>query len=334
LGARQRDTPEGAGTAEGGTSTASDSTGWFRPGGFDHRVIATVPELPGTPVLSRGRLPPGGAYPAGMAITDVEIALAAARSGATVVRSMYGTSLARFEKTAGDFATEADLEAERTILDIIRDARPDDAVSGEESGLTGSGDAHRRWLVDPLCGTLNYAARTMLVAVNVALRVGADLTVAASADPFANEVFWTDGDRAYVRRDGVDIELTPSPASGLVEINLDPPFPNEPGFLAARLLADPGFTGRFRPRVLSTTLAVAWVAAGRRAAYVTDGHLRDNVHFAAGIAICRAAGCVVTGIHGEPLHEAASGLVVAADHETHAALLALIAGRSPEVTTP
>lgn len=47
----------------------------------------------------------------------------------------------------------------------------------------------RQWLVDPLCGTLNYAVGTMLVAVNVALRDGA----AAVADPFSGEVFFTDG---------------------------------------------------------------------------------------------------------------------------------------------
>jgi myo-inositol-1(or 4)-monophosphatase len=185
------------------------------------------------------------------------------------------------------------------------------------------------WLVDPLCGTLNYAARSMLVAVNVALRVRSDITVAASADPFAEEVFWTDGDHAYVRRDGADEELTPSPDSRLVDVNLDSPFPNEPNFRAVRLLADPGFIKHFRPRVVSTTLALAWVAAGRRAAYVTDGHLRDSAHFASGIALCQAAGCVVTGIHGQPLHTGAGGLVVAADQETHAALLELIGNQFP-----
>jgi myo-inositol-1(or 4)-monophosphatase len=76
--------------------------------------------------------------------------------------------------------------------------------------------------------------------------------------------------------------------------------------------------------VVSTTLAVAWVAAGRRAAYVTDGQLRDSVHFAAGIALCQAAGCVVTGLDGQPVHTSPGGLVVAADEQTHAALLALV----------
>ncbi|GAA3039153.1 inositol monophosphatase family protein [Streptosporangium longisporum] len=262
-----------------------------------------------------------------MTITDRDLVLAAARAGADVVGAMYGTSLERFDKSAVDFATAADLAAEKAILDVIRAARPDDAVTGEESGRTGSADAERMWLVDPLCGTLNYAARTPLVSVNVALRVGRDLTVAASADPFAGEVFWTDGDRACVRRDGVDEGLTPSAGSRLVDVNLDPPFPNAPGFQAARLFTDPAFTGRFGPRVVSTTLAVAWVAAGRRAAFVTDGPMWDNVHFASGIALCRAAGCVITDVHGGPLYDGPGGMVVAADRETHAALLEIVAAR-------
>ncbi|RFU39929.1 inositol monophosphatase family protein [Actinomadura logoneensis] len=266
-------------------------------------------------------------------VADAELAVAAALAGATVVREMYGKPLERIDKGAGDFATAADVAAEKAILDMIRAARPGDALLGEESGREGAADAERTWLTDPLCGTLNYAARSMLVAVNVALRTRDGLTAAASADPFNDEVFWTDGEHAHVRHDGVDSKLVPSSASGLVDVNLDPPFPNAPRFLAARLLADPAFMEAFRPRVLSTTLAVAWVAAGRRAAYVTDGHLRDSVHFAAGIAVCRAAGCVVTDLGGGPLHDGAGGLIVAADHETHGTLLGMVgrqatAGRS------
>lgn len=250
------------------------------------------------------------------------------------MRAKYGSSLTRFEKSPGDFATSADIEAEKAILDVLHAARPDDAVTGEESGRTGAVDAQRRWLVDPLCGTLNYAARSMLVAVNVALQTGSDITVAASADPFTGEVFWTDGVQAYVRHDGVDEKLRPSADTRLVDVNLDPPFPNSPRFRAVQLLADPDFTEQFRPRVVSTTLAVAWVAAGRRAAYVTDGHLRDSVHFTSGIALCQAAGCVVTGIQGQPLHTGPGGLLVATDHETHAALLALIHNQFPPETSP
>ncbi|RZT77313.1 myo-inositol-1(or 4)-monophosphatase [Micromonospora violae] len=260
-----------------------------------------------------------------MSIADHELAVAAAQAGAAVVRSRYGTALPRVLKTGGDFATAADVEAEQAILGVLAEAHPDDAVVAEESGRTGTGDNGRTWLVDPLCGTLNFAARTMLASVNVALRSGPDVAVAASADPFADEVFWTDGSAAYVRGAGTDERLVPSAESTLVDLNLDPPFPNRDVFLAARMLTDEGFIEQFRPRVVSTSLAVAWVAAGRRAAYVTDRHdLRNSVHFAAGIALCQAAGCVISGLDGEPLRAGGDGLVVAADERTHTALLTLI----------
>jgi myo-inositol-1(or 4)-monophosphatase len=116
-----------------------------------------------------------------MMITDGDLAIAAALAGAEVVRSRYGASLARFDKSGGDFATAADIEAEKAIIDTLLGARPDDVVVGEESGRSGTGGTDRTWLVDPLCGTLNYAVRSMLVSVNVALRIGSEVAVAASA---------------------------------------------------------------------------------------------------------------------------------------------------------
>ncbi|MFD7257263.1 inositol monophosphatase family protein [Streptomyces sp. NPDC059874] len=260
-------------------------------------------------------------------LDDAGVAIAAARAGADVVRGMYGERLDRIEKGAGDFATAADVEAEKAILGVIRAARPDDAVLGEEGGQQGAAEAARQWLVDPLCGTLNYAVGNMLVAVNVALRDGA----AAVADPFSGEVFFTDGESTWVRHEGAaDARTAPTSATRLVDVNLDPPFPGAPGFRAVDLLAHPVFVERFRPRVVSTTLALAWVAAGKRAAYVTDGgDLSGSVHFAAGIALCRAAGCVVTGIDGVPVGEAGPagrGLVAAADAETHELLMSMVRG--------
>ncbi|MFD4787625.1 inositol monophosphatase family protein [Streptomyces sp. NPDC058459] len=256
---------------------------------------------------------------------DIETATAAALAGAEVVRAGYGKELARIDKGAGDFATAADVAAERAILDVIRAARPDDAVLGEEGGRQGAPDTGRLWLVDPLCGTLNYAAGNLLVAVNVALRDGP----AAVADPFTGEVFRTDGDTAWLHHQGTDTPLRPTAATALVDVNLDPPFPSAPGFRATDLLAHPAFIARFRPRVVSTTLALTWVAAGRRAAYVTDGaDLSAGVHFAAGIALCRAAGCVVTGVDGAPLGPDTRGLVAAADTDTHSLLMTMIRGES------
>ena len=47
------------------------------------------------------------------------------------------------------------------------------------------------------------------------------------------------------------------------------------------------------------------------------------MHFAADIAICEAAGCVVTDLSGDAWGRRPSGLVGAADAETHERLLGL-----------
>ncbi|RST21688.1 phosphatase, partial [Streptomyces sp. WAC04770] len=85
------------------------------------------------------------------ATSDVDVATAAAQAGAEVVLTLYGQELARIDKGAGDFATAADVAAEKAILDVLRAARPADAVLGEEGGQQGAGaaDGVRQWLVDP-----------------------------------------------------------------------------------------------------------------------------------------------------------------------------------------
>ena len=252
--------------------------------------------------------------------SDTELAIAAAPAGAEEVRQRYGGPLVRHAKEGTDFATSADLASEEAIRTVLVEHRPDDAMVGEEGGRTGPRDAAREWLVDPLCGTRNFAATTPLVAVNVAVRSDGRVLAAASADPITGEVFWTDGSGAFVRVAGSDAPLTPSSTSLLVDVDLDHPDGDD----ALRLLGHPRLRRDFSPRVSSTTLALTWLAAGRRAAYVHEGDLRDSVHFAAPTAIAQAAGCVVTGLRGQPLHTAPHGLLAAADTKTHATILRML----------
>jgi len=255
---------------------------------------------------------------------DVDVALAAAEAGAAVVRRCFGSALQRLEKGGGDFATSADVEAEGAMVALVRRERPDDAILGEETGRSGPASGARTWLIDPLCGTHNYASGVRMVAVNVALDAAGRLTTGAIADPFAEEIFWTDAAAAWKRASGQDAPLAPDASSGLVELNFDPPFPSAPSFRSTALAALPAFALRFRPRVVSTSLALTWVAAGRRAAYVTDGDMRRNVHFAAALALCHAAACRLTDLHGQSWGSGATGLVAAADAETHALLLNMV----------
>jgi myo-inositol-1(or 4)-monophosphatase len=261
-------------------------------------------------------------------LSDAEVAVLAARAGASVARAHFGAETRRYEHAGVDFSTDADVEAERAIRAVLSEHRPQDAIVGEELGSIG--DSSRRWLVDPICGTLNFAAGLPLFAVNVALDIEGITAAAAVADPMAARVLWTDGGQAWHRPDapnstaGVDLALAPSSSSRLVSLNLDSRDPDPAG---TGVLFDEAFRARFSPRCLSTTLALAWVASGQQAAYITGGDLRESVHWTAGIALCRAAGAVVTNLAGGELHTGAQGMVAAADPETHAFVLAAVDSR-------
>ena len=238
-----------------------------------------------------------------------------------MVRRDYGDSHLRHLKSPTDFATVTDTGAEHAIRAVLSRYRPGDYQVGEELAASGSADTPRRWLIDPLCGTLNFAATTPLFSVNIALIDGAKVTAAAVADPIAAELFWTNGNGAFRTHRGEDHLLKPSAISMLVDVNCDGP--TDRPFVGGQLVADPRLRMTYGPRVVSSTLAVAWVAAGRRAAYVSDGYFRENLHFAAGIALCEAAGCVISDLAGNPLH-AGRGLILAADPDTHSAIVRIV----------
>ena len=99
----------------------------------------------------------------------LNIAVRAAReAGEVIIRSLNRLeSLTITSKGRNDFVSEVDHAAEAEIIKLIRKNYPSHAFLAEESGRTGIGGTGRMWLVDPLCGTLNYAVRNVLASVNV-----------------------------------------------------------------------------------------------------------------------------------------------------------------------
>ena len=75
-------------------------------------------------------------------------------------------------KLAGGFdpVTVADRNAERRMRDLLANLRPDDAILGEEFGATDS-PARRRWVVDPIDGTVAFARGIPLFTTIIALLV-------------------------------------------------------------------------------------------------------------------------------------------------------------------
>ncbi|MFB9235847.1 inositol monophosphatase family protein [Plantactinospora siamensis] len=122
--------------------------------------------------------------------TDLELARRAALTGAAVALR-YFAALARLPrevKADGSVVTEADRAVEAAIRAVLTGARPADAVLGEEGGQTG--DAGRRWIIDPIDGTALFVAGDDRWLVLVALEEAGEVRVGVAAVPAQRRLWW------------------------------------------------------------------------------------------------------------------------------------------------
>jgi histidinol-phosphatase len=84
--------------------------------------------------------------------------------------------------------TEADTRIEAMLRERISDRFPHDAILGEEEGAQGSGD--RQWIVDPIDGTKNFAARIPVWATLIALSVEGQTKLGMASAPTIDERYW------------------------------------------------------------------------------------------------------------------------------------------------
>ena len=121
-------------------------------------------------------------------LTDRSVAIDAALAGADVVRAAFGRPVTEELKGAVDPVSKVDLAAEAAVLGVLRRHRPNDDILAEESG--GSWIASgRRWIVDPLDGTVNFLHAIPHVGVSVALWDGDAPVACATIDVLRDEVF-------------------------------------------------------------------------------------------------------------------------------------------------
>lgn len=83
--------------------------------------------------------------------------------------SYFGGEFAVKLKADRTPVTEADVRIEAMVRERVNERFPGDAVLGEEGGLEGEGE--RRWIVDPIDGTKNFADGVQIWANLIALAV-------------------------------------------------------------------------------------------------------------------------------------------------------------------
>lgn len=262
-----------------------------------------------------------------------ELAVRMALEAAVLIRDERPARLGvdHVKSTELDVVTVMDTRSEQLLRARIAAARPDDAVLGEEQGLS-RGRSGLSWVLDPIDGTVNYLYDLPAYAVSVAVVVG-DPTVPGAWAPVAGAVVNPRTDELFHARVGGGAHLLTVEDSVPLRVSAV-------GDLGAALLAT-GFAydrevRRGQAEVLAALLPqvrdirrmgaaaldLCHVGAGR-----VDGYWEAGVQpwdVAAGMLVVAEAGGVVSGAAAGSAPSAQ--MVVAAGPTLHPALREAVAG--------
>jgi len=244
-----------------------------------------------------------------MTAPDLELAETLAREAGEILLRHWRNrdSLTVTTKRAGDFVSQADVEAETHLKARLASLRPKDGWLGEETG--GTDPVARRWIVDPLDGTTNFLHGIAHWCVSIALQDKGNLIVGVVHDPVKGETFAARrGGPAMLN--GVRIAPSKVRALGPALFGTGVPFGT-----MAHIDDHAADIARLMPhcagvrRMGSAALDLAYVAAGR-----LDGFWERRLQLwdiAAGLVILRQAGLQPEGwTPQEPPEE--SGTVICA----------------------
>jgi myo-inositol-1(or 4)-monophosphatase len=214
-------------------------------------------------------------------------------------------------KKGDDFATEVDLTIERQVVAALVAATGIE-VHGEEFGGPAV-DSPWVWVLDPVDGTFNYAAGSPMAAILLALLHDGDPVAGLTWLPFTDQRYTAVAGGPLMKNGAPQPSLAPAKlADALVGV----------GTFSADSRGR--FPGRYRLAVLENLSRVSsrlrmHGSTGIDLVYVADGILGGAISFggqiwdhAAGVALVRAAGGVVTNLAGEPWTPASRSVLAAA----------------------
>jgi myo-inositol-1(or 4)-monophosphatase len=194
---------------------------------------------------------------------ELEAAIEAVHAGLSIARQPALRDLHVHGKGGVDIVTDADIAAEDAIRRVLLLRCPEIPQVGEERGGKRSVDGAPYWLIDPICGTRNYASKLGLYATNLALVVADQVQVAVVGDGANGQIYAAErGQRAFVA-DAAERPTLHARAGTVLALDLagKPPFEGSShavGRLVATLISD----GGYHLRMLGTTLPFAKLASG------------------------------------------------------------------------
>jgi 3'(2'), 5'-bisphosphate nucleotidase len=222
-----------------------------------------------------------------------------ARAAGEAIMEIYRTDFGFRGKADASPVTEADVRAEKLILDALRGLTPNVPIVAEEAVAAGHVPAvgSRFWLVDPLDGTKEFISRNGEFTVNIALVEAGVPTLGVVLAPALGRLYagaLTVGAFTEDEAGRRTIHCRPVPAEGLTVVasrshsdaaSLD-------AFLNGRKVASLANAG--------SSLKLCLVAAGEADLYPRLGRTMEW-DIAAGHAVLLAAGGSVADLRDAPL---------------------------------
>ena len=178
-----------------------------------------------------------------------------------------------------DFVSNADLKAEKIIIEELKKARPNYSIISEEDGSESNKDKKNTWVIDPIDGTTNFLHGVPHFAISIGLKSENEIVSGLIYDPIKDEMFYAEKDKgAFFNNQRIKV-------SKKKEIN-------------SCLFATGGKSKNKIDLPLrrsgSAALDMAYVAAGRY-----DGYFQNDLNLwdiAAGIIILKEAGGMINEI--------------------------------------
>lgn len=196
---------------------------------------------------------------------DLELAFALADEAGRIALEFFTKGVATDLKEDGSPVTVADLEVERRLVEMIDANRPHDGVLSEE-GAARKSSGGRRWLVDPIDGTGNFARGSPHWGSHVALEIDEAIVLGLITRPALKQRWWAIRKGGGFHNDGTKAPtvLATSKVDRLDEARVTM-WPPRPGALLNRLQSLDGWTEpdwTTVPRLLRGELDVLITAGG------------------------------------------------------------------------
>jgi len=245
---------------------------------------------------------------------ELGVARAAAEEAGRILLDRAGADRIR-AKGRADLVTEVDEAAERAIEARVRAAFPGDLFVAEEFSASASGIG-RRWIVDPLDGTVNYVHGHPFACVSIALVDAEGPAVAVIEAPFLGETYTAvRGQGAFLNDNTISVSPVRDPAASLLATGF--PFKSgkgDPG-VYFELVAEMVLGTHGVRRAGAAALDLAFVACGRVDGFFEIGLSPWDV--AAGILLVVEAGGRVTGWSGDARPPIETGRILASNGSLH-----------------